>query len=77
MTKKETVSDALIEAARVRGLASNRSPSQQIAYWASIGKLAEENPNLTFKTLEEDLELIEIIRQRENEPSKLVDINNL
>lgn len=38
--------DELIESARITGKAELRSPPKQIEYWARIGKIAEENPDL-------------------------------
>lgn len=42
------LSDKLVDEARIVGSASHRSPPKQIEYWASIGKIAEENPDLPF-----------------------------
>jgi len=39
----------LIEAVRRASRACNRSLSGQIEHWAKIGKLSEENPDLTYK----------------------------
>jgi hypothetical protein len=42
------LSNGLIEDAIKQGKAQNRSPSQQIEYWARLGKIAEKNPELSF-----------------------------
>jgi|TARA_R110001606_G_scaffold366348_2_gene521480 hypothetical protein len=42
------LSDKLVGEAKVSGLALHRSPPKQIEYWAAIGKIAEENPDLPF-----------------------------
>lgn len=46
MAKPIKLSEALINDATVRGKAMHRSPPKQIEYWAKIGKIAEENPDL-------------------------------
>lgn len=40
------LSTELIEAAKITGKAEFRSPPKQIEYWARIGKIADENPDL-------------------------------
>jgi hypothetical protein len=40
------VSDSLVEKARVRAKVLHRSVSGQIEFWAKIGQLAEENPDI-------------------------------
>lgn len=45
------LSDDLVNSATKHGKACHRSPSQQIEYWAKIGKAAEENPDLPFSFL--------------------------
>ena len=42
------LSNKLVDEAKIIGLALHRSPPKQIEYWASIGKIAEENPDLPF-----------------------------
>ncbi len=46
MPRSIKLSDELISAATVTGKALHRSPPRQIEYWARIGKIAEENPDL-------------------------------
>jgi len=46
MAKPIKLSDALIHDATVYGRAMHRSPPKQIEYWARIGKIADENPDL-------------------------------
>ena len=58
------VSKKLIERARIQSKAENRSVTGQIEYWAKIGKIAEENPDLSFTQIKEILVGIE---QLENE----------
>jgi len=40
------LSDDLISAAALNGKAQHRSTPKQIEYWARIGKIADENPDL-------------------------------
>ena len=47
------LSETIISEAKVVSKALNRSVAGQIEYWAKIGKIAEENPNLTFEKLKE------------------------
>jgi len=40
------LSDELINDAAINGKAQHRSTPKQIEYWARLGKIAEENPDL-------------------------------
>lgn len=42
------ISDNLVDEARRYGKAYSRSMPKQIEYWSRIGKIAEENPDLTY-----------------------------
>ncbi len=42
------LSDKLINDARRYGNACSRSIPKQIEYWARIGKIAEDNPDLSY-----------------------------
>lgn len=46
MSKAIKLSDELIHDAAVNGKAQHRSTPKQIEYWARIGKIADENPDL-------------------------------
>ncbi|MBT3868079.1 MAG: hypothetical protein HOF19_09220 [Gammaproteobacteria bacterium] len=46
MSRSIKLSDELITAAAATGKALHRSTPRQIEYWAQIGKIAEENPEL-------------------------------
>jgi len=43
------LSDQLVIDAKNHAVISQRSTPKQIEYWAKIGKLAEENPDLTLE----------------------------
>ncbi|KKR97029.1 MAG: hypothetical protein UU47_C0003G0016 [candidate division TM6 bacterium GW2011_GWE2_41_16] len=42
------LSASIVSQAKVMSKALNRSVAGQIEYWAKIGKIAEENPDLTY-----------------------------
>ena len=46
MAKAIKLSDELVLDATTHGKAQHRSAPRQIEYWARIGKLADENPEL-------------------------------
>jgi len=43
------LSDQLVADAKNHAVISQRSTPKQIEYWARLGKLAEENPDLTLE----------------------------
>ena len=43
------LSEEIISDARIMSKALNRSLSGQIEHWAKIGKIAEDNPDLTYE----------------------------
>lgn len=49
------LSDSIILDAKVMSKALNRSVAGQIEYWAKIGKIAEENPDLTYAFIKDML----------------------
>ena len=49
------ISDELIKEARTLSKVENRSVTGQIEYWAKIGKIAEQNPTLSFELIKEIL----------------------
>ena len=48
MARSIKLSDNLVNDATTHGKALHRTPPKQIEYWARIGKIAEENPDLTL-----------------------------
>lgn len=44
-----TISEPLAQAAISQAKICHRTVDNQIDYWAKIGKIAEENPNLSFE----------------------------
>jgi hypothetical protein len=49
------ISDNLVNEAKIRSKVENRSLTGQIEYWAKIGKIAEENPDMPYTLLKEIL----------------------
>ena len=50
-----TILDPLAQAATLQAKVDNRSVEGQINYWAKIGKIAEENPDLSFEFIKATL----------------------
>jgi hypothetical protein len=40
---------ALVETARIYAQAAHRSTPKQIEYWATLGRIAEQNPDLPYE----------------------------
>ncbi len=49
------ISDELIAQARIKSKIFKRSIAGQIEYWAQIGKIVEENPNLPLPFIQDVL----------------------
>ena len=47
------IDDQMVAAARVHGAALNHSATKQVEFWARIGKIAEENPELNFNDIKD------------------------
>ena len=62
------LSEAIISEAKIISKVLNRSVSGQIEYWAKIGKIAEENPDLTYEFIKEILIAREEIKAKNIEP---------
>ena len=54
-----TLSELLIEEAKPYAQAMNRSVGEQIEYWARLGKVVEENPDVPIPMLQDMLFSIE------------------
>ena len=48
MASPVRIKDCLYEEARIRATAESRSTSEQVSYWATLGKACEDNPDLSF-----------------------------
>jgi hypothetical protein len=68
------ISDDLVKSARKVSKVENRSVTGQIEYWAKIGQIAEENPEMSYKLIKEillglnDIETGEFSDYQLNEP---------
>ena len=62
------ISDDLVKKARARSRALNRSVAGQIEYWAKIGEIAEDNPDIPFSFIQEILIGIEQVKEGEVTP---------
>jgi DNA polymerase III psi subunit len=56
------LSELLIEQAEPYAKAMNRSVAEQIDYWARLGKVAEENPDLPIPMLQDMLVSMEEVK---------------
>ena len=66
MVKAVKLSEKIVSDAKIISKVFNRSVAGQIEYWAKIGKIAEENPDLTYEFIKNIL-----IAQQEVESKKL------
>lgn len=60
------LSESIVSEAKIMSKALNRSVAGQIEHWAKIGKIAEENPDLTYEFIKNIL-----IAQQEAQSGKL------
>lgn len=49
MSTAVKLDSALVEMARIYGEASHRSTPKQIEHWATLGRIAEQNPDLPYE----------------------------
>jgi hypothetical protein len=55
MAHSVRLSDILVKQAQAVGEVMSRSGAGQIEHWAKIGKIAEENPDLTYNFIKDSL----------------------
>lgn len=55
MVQSVRLSDRIVKQAKAVGEVMSRSGAGQIEHWAKIGKIAEENPDLTYKFIRDSL----------------------
>ena len=68
MSSAVKISDDLISKARVFAKTFHRSTAGQIEYWAKIGQLAEENPELPHRFIRDTLLALEEVKAGQGEP---------
>ena len=61
------ISDNIAREAKPRSKVEHRSMTSQLEYWATIGKAAEENPDLPFSFIKETLLAMEEMKNNEKE----------
>ena len=62
MSTEINLSELLIEEAKLNAQAMHRSVAEQIEYWARLGKVAEENPDLSIPMLQDMLVSMEEVK---------------
>jgi hypothetical protein len=67
------LSDNIVSAAKNISKALNRSLAGQIEYWAKIGKIAEENPDMNYDLIKNILIAKEELKNDDIEPYKFSD----
>ena len=55
MAKAVKLSDNIVSEAKIISKVFNRSIAGQIEYWAKIGKIIEDNPDLTYEFIKDIL----------------------
>lgn len=68
MASAVKISDDLISKARIYAKTFHRSTAGQIEYWATIGQIVEENPDLPYHFIQEILIGLEEVDAGEVEP---------
>ena len=69
-TSSIRLDQTLVEKAAIMGKAFSRSTAKQIEYWAKIGKMMEDNPELSFEFVKQAM-----ISKAEKEAGQLEDYN--
>jgi hypothetical protein len=62
MARAIKLSETLISDAAVSGKAQHRSTPRQIEYWANIGKIADENPDMQLGMVKDILQSLEEVK---------------
>jgi len=62
------ISDDMVKKAKSRSRALKRSVAGQIEYWATIGEIAEDNPDLPFSFIQNILIGLEQIKENDITP---------
>lgn len=62
MSRAVKISEDLVNEAEVYSKSFNRSISSQIEFWTKIGKISEENPDMSFNEIKDILLAREEVR---------------
>jgi hypothetical protein len=65
MSTAVRISGKLMSDAKLYGKVDNRSITGQVEHWAKIGKIVEENPDLTYSLVKDMLIGLEELEQGE------------
>lgn len=68
MSTAVKISDELVEKAKIKSRVYKRSIAGQIEYWAKIGQLIEDNPELPLPFIQDILEGREQIKAGQGTP---------
>lgn len=68
MASSVKLSDKLVSEARIMSKALSRSLAGQIEHWARLGKIGEENPDLTYEFIRDILISMEEVEAGKVEP---------
>ena len=63
MSNAVKISEGLLNSAKLYAKVQHRSIAKQIEYWAEIGKIAEDNPDLPLTFIQDILQGREEIKQ--------------
>ncbi len=61
------ISDTLAQEAKIKSTVERRSMTAQVEYWATIGKAAEDNPDLPFSFIKETIYALEEAKEKGTE----------
>lgn len=68
MTTPIRISDSIVKEAQAFGKIYNRSAPKQIEFWSRVGKIAEENPDMSYNQIRSLLFSLEEQRNGDVEP---------
>jgi len=68
MATSVRLDDGFVAHARVYATAENRSLPKQIEYWAKVGKIMMDNPDLSYEFVHESLLATEEVKQGLTKP---------
>jgi len=70
------LSGRIVTAAQTMSKVLNRSVPGQIEYWAKLGKLAEENPDLNYGLIKDIMIAKQELKNGETEPYNFLEKND-
>ena len=62
------IDDELLAQAEIYGLIENISPTQKLEHWIKTGKMAQENPDLTYQDITELLIALSQVKAKMTTP---------